>query len=55
MASLRVIAHTIIPTTRGDIITPMGQSGRLWSCSMVNNIAMTKGKHVRKSNIAPTK
>ena len=55
MASLRVTAHTVIPTTIGTIITPIGHNGRLRSCSMVNNTTIAKGNTVRKSNTAHTK
>ena len=55
MASLRVAIQTAIPTTIGAIITAMGQSGRLRSCSMVNKMAMANGKTVIKSNNAPVK
>ena len=55
MASLRVAMHTVIPTASGAIITPTGQSGRLRSCSMVNNTATAKGKTVRMSNNAHTR
>ena len=55
MASLWVTTHTAIPTTIGAIITPIGHSGRLRSCNMVNKTAMAKGKIVRKSSNAHTK
>ena len=55
MVSLRVAVHTVIPTTIGAIVTAMGQSGRLRSCSITSMMAMARGKTVKKSNKAPVK
>ena len=50
MSSLRQATHHAIPMISGTIITATGHSGRLRSCSIVNNKIIAKGIAVMQSS-----